>query len=98
MELTKTILDLIMRYETYVVTSAVGGGVDRQDLERVMDEKFNSADEVRKTLDPNNEEDICVYSMCEFADACNDSDDDSEEGSAIDLYSTWIGYVKIKVK
>ena len=87
-----------MKYETYVVTSAVGGGVDRQDLERVMDEKFNSADEVRKTLDPNNKEDIGVYAMYEFADACNDSDDDSEEGEAMEIDKVWIGYVKIKVK
>ena len=48
---------------------------DRQELESIENQKFNSVNQIRDSLGFP----VDIYSLTKFMDACNDTDDDSEK-------------------
>lgn len=74
-----------------ILVASVRGG-DRQELESIANKKFNSVNEIRDSLDFP----VGIYNLSEFMDACNDTDDDSDEYESIKLEESWLGYVELK--
>jgi hypothetical protein len=73
-----------------ILVASVEDG-DRQELESIANEKFNSVNEIRDSLNFP----VDIYNLSEFMDACNDTDDDSHELS-IKIEESWVGYVEVK--
>tara|TARA_Y100000389_G_scaffold148955_1_gene148165 strand:+ start:1952 stop:2188 length:237 start_codon:yes stop_codon:yes gene_type:complete len=73
-----------------ILVASVEDG-DRQELESITNQKFNSVNEIRDSLDFP----VDIYNLSEFMDACNDTDDDSYELS-IKIEESWVGYVEVK--
>ena len=77
-----------MKKETIVLLlKVVGGTTDREDLELIAGMDFNSMQDIRDAV-----EGVECYTLTDFMDACNDSDDDA---SFIDISVNWIGYVNL---
>jgi len=73
--------------ETIILVQSVGGTKDREDLERISDMDFNSIQDIRDAI-----EGVECYTLTDFMDACNDTDDDA---SYIEISENWIGYVNL---
>ena len=65
---------------------------DRQELESIENQKFNSVNQIRDSLDFP----VGIYTLTEFMDACNDTDDDSEKSERINIDESWLGYVELE--
>lgn len=66
---------------------------DRQELESIQGQVFNGFNELRDSLDFN----VDIYSLDEFIDACNNTDDDTEESERINIDESWVGYAEVKL-
>lgn len=73
--------------ETIILVQSVGGTKGREDLERISDMDFNSIQDIRDAI-----EGVECYTLTDFMDACNDTDDDA---SYIEISENWIGYVNL---
>tara|TARA_B100000927_G_C16435716_1_gene457517 strand:+ start:550 stop:783 length:234 start_codon:yes stop_codon:yes gene_type:complete len=65
---------------------------DRQELESIENQKFNSVNQIRDSLGFP----VDIYSLTKFMDACNDTDDDSEKSERINIDESWLGYVELE--
>ena len=75
-----------------VIIVAPVGKVERTDLEMIENQKFNSTQAILNEF-PNDT--IQIFTLSEFMDACNNSDDDTPIGLSIDIANSWIGYVEL---
>ena len=65
---------------------------DRQELESIENQKFNSVNQIRDSLGFP----VDIYSLTKFMDVCNDTDDDSEKSERINIDESWLGYVELE--
>ena len=79
-----------VEYEIKVVTLFTREG-ERRDLENIENQKFNSVDELREING-----DICIYSMSDFMDMCNNEDSDFLLENESLLHDRWIGYIQLR--
>tara|TARA_R110000822_G_scaffold44830_1_gene120188 strand:+ start:1261 stop:1521 length:261 start_codon:yes stop_codon:yes gene_type:complete len=65
---------------------------NRADLERIEGMDFNSIQAIRDTI-----KGVSCYTLTDFMDSCNDTDDDLIDSSRIniDISENWIGYVNL---
>jgi len=91
-------------YEIHIIVADFDR-TDRVDLERIENEKFDSCKDAVNAVHGLNfgissspKPIIRIYSMTEFMDACNQSDDDSPKEERIDIDEVWIGYVRILIE
>ena len=79
--------------ETIILVLKVRGGTKgREYLESIEGMDFNSIQDIRDTI-----EGVSCYTLTEFMDSCNDTDDDLIDSSRIniDISENWIGYVNL---
>jgi hypothetical protein len=79
--------------ETIILVLKVRGGTKgRVDLERIEGMDFNSIQAIRDTI-----KGVSCYTLTDFMDSCNDTDDDLIDSSRIniDISENWIGYVNL---
>ena len=82
-----------MKIVRVIVTPVTGYEIDREDLEKIEGQSFDSIDDVIKELGSDKFED---YTLCDFMDLCNDSDTEmNDEFPSFDLNSNWIGYITL---
>lgn len=92
-----------MKYKTCIVLIPVGSISDRGVLERIQNEKFDDREAVENAIcfdedDPMATEDLSIYDLNDFMDACNNTDDDTPEDERIVITDNWVGYIQLKVK
>ena len=75
-----------------VIIVAKVGKVERTKLENIENQEFNS---VQAILDEFPNDTVQLFTLSEFMDACNNSDDDTPKALRIDVANCWIGYVEI---
>jgi hypothetical protein len=73
-----------------VLVLPVNNEYDRQDLEMITDMDFNSIQAIRDKING-----VECFTLTEFMDACNDTDDDTPKDLKIDISENWIGYVNL---
>lgn len=83
-----------MKTIVVVLSNSLGG--NRKDVENTQGQIFHSLDEIREEFPNVAPEAVGLYTLCEFMDACNDSDDDCPKELKVDLDDSWIGYVNLK--
>lgn len=81
--------DVVSEYVVHIVVGNLFNNIDRQDLEKVENQKFDSVDDLRNTINKK----VSVYPITEYMDLYNNHDDDSNN---INPEDTWFGYVQIK--
>ena len=92
-----------MKYKTCIVLIRVGSNSDRTVLERIQNEKFDNREAVEKAICfdedyPTATEDLGIYDLNDFMDACNNTYDDTPEDEKIVIMDNWVGYIQMKVK
>jgi hypothetical protein len=75
-----------------VIIVAKVGKVERTKLENIENQEFNS---VQAILDEFPNDTVQLFTLSEFMDACNNSDDDTPKALRIDVANCWIGYVEL---
>jgi hypothetical protein len=78
-----------------VIVAPVSGDVDREDLERIEGESFESMDEVIDVLGSG---DFEHYTLSHFMDLCNGTDSqtiEQEFENIIVIENNWIGYITL---
>ena len=92
-----------MNYKTHIVLIPVDKISDgRTKLEKIENGKFESIEAVENAIcfyedDPIAVEDLEIWNMSDFVDACNNTDEETPDEERMDVFGCWIGYVRIKV-
>ena len=84
-----------MSKDVRVLVAPVSGDIDREDLERIEGESFESMDEVIEVLGSG---DFEHYTLCDYMDLCNNTDSETIEqkfDNIIVLEENWIGYINL---
>jgi hypothetical protein len=87
-------------YETHIILIPTNSNKGRKDLERIENMKFASKEGVRQVLcfdedAPMETENLLIFTLTDFMDACNNTDSVTPEDEKIDILKMWIGYVQI---
>ena len=71
------------------------GNIDRTDLEKIEDQTFESFDAIRDEFPNDVSNSMNIFTLSEFMDACNSTDNDTPRNLRIDISKSWIGYVEL---
>jgi hypothetical protein len=88
-------------YEPRIIIIPVDSNKGREDLEAIENMKFDNREDVERELcfdedAPMETEKLRIYSLTDFMDACNNSDDDVPRDENINIQEVWIGYIQMK--
>lgn len=78
----------IVEYDTMLVMLYANDGGDRQHLERIEGDKFNSIEELHKI-----NENISVYSLSDFTEMCNNIDTECDD---LHLMDRWVAHIQLR--
>jgi hypothetical protein len=81
-----------MNSNTRIITVPVSGSIGgRERVERIEGQRFHSKEAIREKFDVE----VGIFTMSEFMDACNNTDDETPSDLRIDLDNLWVGYVDL---
>jgi hypothetical protein len=82
-------------YETHIALVPIRDNRSgRKIVETYANEKFNTLKDVHSAFNCI----VDVYSLNDFQDLCNDTDDDTEPSEKFDVMEYWVGYIQLLKK